>query len=392
MISIEEALTEVLALAGPIEAETVPLRAACGRVLAAPAIAQLTQPPFDAASMDGYAVSTADHTPGAQLRVVGESSAGAGYAGTLASGEALRIFTGAPVPAGADWVVIQEDITREGALITLPAQLDPQPNIRPRGQDFATGTRLAAPLRLAPRHIGLLAAMNVPTVSVARRPVVAVIATGNELVMPGESPGPDQIICSNSFALVAMAEAAGAEARLLPIARDNEAALLEAFKLAESADVIVTSGGASVGEYDLVGRVAETLGLKRAFWKVAMRPGKPLMAGRMGKTVLLGLPGNPVSAFVTARLFLLPLLETMQGLAGGHRPQRARLAAAVSANGARTHYMRARLGAGDAPTIAPFDAQDSALLTILTEADALLIRPAEDGPRAVGDWVDYLPL
>ncbi|WP_372841606.1 gephyrin-like molybdotransferase Glp [Phaeovulum sp.] len=392
MISVEEALARVLALARPVQTETVPLRTACGRVLAAPAIAQLTQPPFDAASMDGYAVSTADHTPGAQLRVVGESSAGAGYEGALSAGEALRIFTGAPVPAGADWVVMQEHITREGDLITLPDRLEVQPNIRRRGQDFAAGAELAAPLRLTPRHIGLLAAMNVPSVVVARRPVVAVIATGNELVMPGESPGPDQIICSNSFALVAMAEAAGAEARLLPIARDSEAALSQAFKLAAGADLIITSGGASVGEYDLVGRVAETLGLERAFWKVAMRPGKPLMAGRMGQTVLLGLPGNPVSAFVTARLFLLPMLAAMQGLPGEHRAMRARLAAPLTANGERAHYMRSRLGAGDAPTIAPFTEQDSALLTILTEADALLIRPPHDGPRAAGDWVDYLPL
>jgi len=296
------------------------------------------------------------------------------------------------VPEGADWVLMQEDVHREGDHITLPAKLDPRRHIRPRGQDFAKGQVVAAALRLEPRHLGLLAAMNVATVTVARRPTVAVLATGDELVMPGEAPGPGQIVCSNSFALAAMAEDAGAEARLLPIARDNEAALRQAFALAEGADLIVSSGGASVGEHDLVGKVAADLGLERAFWQVAMRPGKPLMAGRLANAVMLGLPGNPVSAIVTARLFMLPLLAVMQGLPGEHMPLRARLADSVGANGPRTHFMRARLIPGEVPQIAPFADQDSALLSILTKADALLIRPAGDGPRAAGAWAEYLPL
>ncbi|MBW6505727.1 MAG: molybdopterin molybdotransferase MoeA [Rhodobacteraceae bacterium] len=392
MISVEEALARVLALCGPVRSEAVPLRAALGRVLAAPAVATLTQPPFDAAAMDGYAITAADHHPGRTLRLIGEAGAGHGFDGTLGPGEAVRIFTGAPVPQGADRVLMQEDVQRAGDHITLPAALDARRHIRPRGQDFAEGQTVAAPLRLTPRHLGLLAAMNVATVTVARRPTVAVIATGDELVMPGEAPGPGQIVCSNSFALAAMAEEAGAEARLLPIARDSEAALRQAFALAADADVIVSSGGASVGEHDLVGKVAAELGMARAFWQVAMRPGKPLMAGRMGNAAMLGLPGNPVSAFVTARLFLVPLLAAMQGLPGGHAPRRTRLAQDVAANGPRTHYMRARLTEGDAPMIAPFAEQDSAILRLLTEADALLIRPAGDGPRAAGAWVDYLPL
>ena len=222
---------------------------------------------------------------------------------------------------------------------------------------------------------------------------VAVIATGNELVMPGEEPGPDQILCSNNFVVGAMAEAAGAELRMLPIARDSEASLRMVFGLAEGADLIVTSGGASVGEHDLVGAVAAGLGLERAFWKIAMRPGKPLMAGRMGGSVLLGLPGNPVSATVCATLFLGPMLARMQGLEARPEPRRAVLAAPVGANGARTHYMRARLAPGDGlPAITPFGNQDSALLGVLSEADALLIRPIGDGPRAAGEVVDYLPL
>ena len=393
MISVEQALARVLALAGPVRSETVPLRAAAGRVLAAPATARLTQPPFNASAMDGYAVTAADHRPGARLRVVGEAGAGHGFARALAAGEAVRIFTGAPVPEGAGVVVMQENVAREGDTLVLPGTLDPRQHIRQRGQDFAEGEALAAPVRLWASHLGLLAAMNVAEVAVARRPVVAVIATGDELVMPGEVPGPGQIVCSNSFMLAAMAEAAGAEARLLPIARDTPAALAQVFALAAGADLIVTSGGASVGEHDHVGAVAAELGMERAFWKVAMRPGKPLMAGRMGAAAMLGLPGNPVSAFVTARLFMGPLIEAMQGLPGGHAVMRARLGTALPGNGERAHYMRARLGPGaDLPGIAPFGEQDSALMRLLTEANALLIRPPHDAPRAAGDLVDYLPL
>jgi molybdopterin molybdotransferase len=235
--------------------------------------------------------------------------------------------------------------------------------------------------------------MNVPEVTVYRRPVVAIIATGDELVMPGETPGPDQILCSNNFVLAALAEAAGAEVRMLPIARDTEASLRTVFGLAEGADLIVTSGGASVGEHDLVGKVATDLGLERAFWKIAMRPGKPLMAGRMGRAAMLGLPGNPVSATVCAHLFLLPMLAAMQGLPGVHRTARAVLGADTGPTGPRTHYMRARLGPTDGlPVITPFDSQDSARLGILAEADALLIRPLGDGPRRAGEVVDYLPI
>ena len=393
MISVEEALARVLALARPTGSETVPLRAAPGRVLAEPVVARLTQPPFDASAMDGYAIRDADHRPGASLAVIGEAGAGHAFAGRIGPGQAARIFTGAPVPVGADRVVLQEDVTRAGDRITLGTRIEAQTHIRPAGQDFRLGDRIAAPRRIRAADLALFAAMNVPDVTVARRPDVAILATGDELVMPGEEPRPDQIIASNGFALAALAEGAGANARLLPIARDEESALRQSFDLAAGADVIVTIGGASVGDRDLVGPVAERLGLERAFWKIAMRPGKPLMAGRIGQSVLLGLPGNPVSAIVCAHLFLLPLLAAMQGLSGGHQTRRARLTAPVDANGPRAHYMRARLTFGDGlPTIAPFDRQDSALLSILTGADALMIRPPTDPARAAGDLVDYLPL
>ena len=394
MISVEDALARVLALAAPLPPETVALREACGRVLAVPALARLTQPPFDASAMDGYALGRVGAS-GDSFTVIGESGAGHGFAGQLAPDQAIRIFTGAPLPQGAATIVIQENTTVSGALITLTADTAARDNIRPRGQDFAQGQALAAPRLLRPNDLALLASMNIPEVFVTRRPIVALIGTGDELVMPGETPGPDQIIASNSFALAAMVQAAGAEARMLPIARDTEADLRMVFSLTEGADLIVTIGGASVGDHDLVGKVAADLGLERAFWKIAMRPGKPLMAGKLGGIAMLGLPGNPVSAIVCAHLFLLPLLRAMQGLPDpAPQTRRARLSSDQPANGPRTHYMRARLAdAPDGlPTITPFDSQDSALLSILTEADALLIRPVNDGPRRAGEAMDYLPI
>jgi molybdopterin molybdotransferase len=391
MMTVEEALARLLALATPLPTETIPLRQAAGRYLAAPAQALRDQPPFPASAMDGYALQ-GDPAPGETFTVIGEAGAGHAFAGTIGPGQALRIFTGAPVPAGATRVVIQEDVDRSGDRITIRPNADTGTNIRPAGQDFRAGDALT-PRRLHAHDLALLAAMNVPHLTVTRRPVIAIIPTGDELVMPGEMPGPDQIIASNSFAIAALAEAAGAEARLLPIARDTVPALRTLLDLATGADVIVTIGGASVGDHDLVARVAGEMGFAPSFWKIAMRPGKPLMAGRFGQGLMLGLPGNPVSAVVCAHLFLLPLLQALQG--GGAVPQAARsarLGANVDANGPRAHYMRAQLTAGDIPTITPFDRQDSSLLSILTKADALLIRPIGDGPRMAGDTVAYLPL
>ncbi len=389
MISVEDALRHCLAMAAPLPAETVPLAQAAGRWMCAPAVATRDQPPFAASAMDGYAVQ-GDPLAGDSFAVVGEAGAGHAFTGTLAAGEALRIFTGAPVPDGATRVVIQEDVDRSGDRITLRAGSDTGTHIRPQGQDFRVGDSLA-PRRLRPADLALLAAMNIPAVPVTRRPVVALIATGDELVMPGEDPQPDQIIASNSFALKAMVEAEGGTARLLPIARDTEAELATVLALAEDADLIVTIGGASVGEHDLVGRVA---GLERAFWKIAMRPGKPLIAGRLNGVPMLGLPGNPVSAIVCGHLFLLPMVRAMLGdPAPEPRPLQARLEVELPANGPRAHYMRARLSVADGlPTITPFDRQDSALLSILGAADALLIRPVADGPRSAGSMVEYLPL
>ena len=394
LITVDAALPRLFALCPALPAETVPLRRAAGRVLAAPVVARLTQPPFAASAMDGYAIPEADHTAGARLRVIGEAAAGRGFAGVVGAGEAARIFTGAPVPAGAERVVLQEDVARDGDTIILGDRLESGTNIRAAGQDFRTGDTLAAPRRLRPAELGLIAAMNLAEVTVARRPVVALIATGDELVMPGERPGPDQIIASNGFALAAMAEAEGAEVRMLPVARDDAASLRHLLTLAADADMIVTIGGASVGDHDIVGEVAGELGLERAFWKIAMRPGKPLMAGRLAGAVMLGLPGNPVSAIVCGHLFMLPMLRAMQGLPARAAPRgTAELAAPVAATGPREHYMRATLDrAGGALRIRPFDRQDSALMSILSQADALLVRPAGDGPRAAGDRVEYVAI
>lgn len=393
MITVDEALQRCFALVTPLPSEPVPLRQAAGRVLATPASARLTQPPFDASAMDGYALGRSGDI-GATFTVIGEAGAGHAFTGTLAPDQAVRIFTGAPLPKGAETIAIQEDVSASSTSITLTAPARPGANIRKRGQDFAKGDTLSAPRRLTSKDLALLAAMNIPEVTASRRPVVALIATGDELVMPGDQPGPDQIVASNLFALEAMARAEGAEVRMLPIARDTEDDLRQVFQLAEGADLIVTIGGASVGDHDLVGKVAADLGLERAFWKIAMRPGKPLMAGRLGASLMLGLPGNPVSAIVCGHLFLLPMLRAMQGLPATPAPTaQAVLAEDVAAAGPRVHYMRARLSPGDGlPRITPFASQDSALLRILTEADALLIRPMDDGPRRAGERVDYLPL
>ncbi len=389
MISVEEALARCLALAAPLSSESVPLAAAAGRWMCAAAAAKRDQPPFPASAMDGYAV-LGDPRPGDGFMVVGEAGAGHAFAGRVGPGQAVRIFTGAPVPAGATRVILQEDVVAVGDRITLKDGLDAGPHVRPLGQDFRVGDSLS-PRKLRANDLALLAAMNVPQVTVTRKPVIALIATGDELVMPGEAPRPDQIIASNSFALKAMVEAEGGLARLLPIARDSEAELAAVLGLAEDADLIVTIGGASVGDHDLVGKVA---GLEHSFWKLALRPGKPLMAGRLNGVPLLGLPGNPVSAIVCGHLFLLPMIRAMLGdPAPAPQARLARLAVELPANGARAHYMRARLSPGDAaPEIAPFDRQDSALLSILGQADALLIRPVDAPPSRAGDMVPYLPL
>jgi molybdopterin molybdotransferase len=392
VITVEAAQAMLLSLAPPVRAETVALGAALGRRMLEPAVARIDQPPFPASAMDGYAVA-GEAPPGARFAVVGEAAAGRGFPGRLGPGEAVRIFTGAPVPEGATRVVIQEDVTHAGEAITVGDRPDAGPHVRARGQDFRAGDAVS-PRWLRPVDLALIGAMGHGAVSVARAPEVAVISTGDELVPPGETPGPGQIVATNALVVAAMARQAGAVARVLPIARDRAGHLAAVLALAEGADLVVTSGGASVGDHDLVARVAAEAGFAPAFHRIALRPGKPLMAGRRGGTVLLGLPGNPVSAVVCAMLFMLPLLRAMQGdPAPLPRPLRAVLAEPVGPTGPRTHYMRARLEPAEGlPAIRPLPRQDSALLTVLAGADALLVRPLGEGPQPSGATVDYLPL
>ncbi|PHP27308.1 molybdopterin molybdotransferase MoeA [Limimaricola cinnabarinus] len=390
MIPVGEALDRLFSLVSPLPTEEVALTAALGRVLRTDVTATRDQPPFAASAMDGYAIREADLAPGAVLRVIGEAAAGHGYAGHVGPGEALRIFTGAPVPEGAGHVVMQEDTTREGERITLGSGISDNRNIRPAGVDFRAGDALAAPRRLTPADIALAASMNADRLTVSRRPEVAIIATGDELVAPGGDPRDDQIIASNAYGLHGIIEQAGGTARLLPIAGDSMAALAQAFDQARGADIVLTIGGASVGDHDLVGDAAAEAGMERAFWKVALRPGKPLMAGRFGEALLLGLPGNPVSSMVCAHVFLVPLIRALSGLPPAPAPRRlARLAAPLAANGPREHYLRAVSGPDG---VTAFSKQDSSLLSVLSEADCLIVQPPGDRARDAGETVEVIAL
>jgi len=390
MITVAEALDHLLSLVAPLPTEQVGLAEAAGRCMVAPAKALRDQPPFAASAMDGYAVRAEDAKPGQTLTVIGEAAAGHAFDGTVETGQAARIFTGAPLPQGATRVVIQEDVTCQGDQISIGEALEDNPFVRPLGADFKSGQEVSAPRVLRATDIALLAAMNISELTVTRKPQVALMSTGDELVMPGDTPAPDQIIVSNTYGLKAMLQGMGADARILPIARDNRASLEACFGLAQGADLVVTIGGASVGDHDLVGAVAASLGMERRFYKVAMRPGKPLMAGRMGDAAMVGLPGNPVSAMVCGHVFLAPMIRAMLGLGKTLPPRHdARLAHDLDSSGPRDHYMRAEVKNGE---ITPEPRQDSALLSVLANANALMIRPAGDGPRKAGDVMQYLPL
>ncbi|WP_170774226.1 gephyrin-like molybdotransferase Glp [Ruegeria lacuscaerulensis] len=390
MISVEDARALLFKLVSPLPSKTVSLADSAGRCLAADVVATRDQPPFAASSMDGYAVKAAEVELHAMFKVVGEAAAGRRFQGTVGPGQAVRIFTGAPVPDGADFVVIQEDTDRRDDLLTITDEPGEKTNIRPAGVDFKSGTKISAPRQLRPEDVALMAAMNIAEVPVTRKPVVALISTGDELVLPGEIPGPDQIIASNTFGLKALLEKTGAHVRVLPIACDTQSSLETAFGLAEGADLVVTIGGASVGDYDLVSDVSSNLGMDRAFYKIRMRPGKPLMAGRLGQSAMIGLPGNPVSAMVCGYLFLVPMIRRMLGIEEVLQPFRtAKLAADISQNGPREHYMRAVL---DHEGIRACDDQDSSLLSVLAQANALLVRPPDDPARSAGDEVQYLPI
>lgn len=391
MISISEALERLFALTPTMQAEPVSLAEAAGRVLVQSAVAQRTQPPFPASAMDGYAVRAAEAGVGSRLTIVGEAAAGHRFLGDLEPGQAVRIFTGAPVPDGADSILIQENTDRIGNEITVTEAPGYGAYVRPAGGDFAAGAVLGAPRRLGSRDIALLAAMNVAHVAVARRPVVALIPTGDELVLPGEAPGLDQIVSSNNFGLAAMMQQIGAQPRLCPIARDNPGSLRESLAAAEGADIVVTLGGASVGDHDLVAEVFKHEGLSLDFHRVAMRPGKPLMSGRLGAQMMIGLPGNPVSSMVCGEVFLRPVVEAAMGLPAQARGTvSAVLAHDLPKNGPREHYMRASLAPGG--TVEVFENQDSSLVATLSRSNALVVRKPFSETLLVGASVQCIPL
>jgi molybdopterin molybdotransferase len=384
LMPVTEALQRVVADARPLPVESVALDDALGRVLAEDLVAKRTQPPAAVSAMDGYAVRSADvATAPATLALIGEVAAGHPFTGTVGPGQTARIFTGGMMPDGADTVVIQEIATRDGDKVTFDKPTAKGRNVRAQGIDFSAGeVLLAKGQRLSDRDLMLAAAMNHPAVAVHRRPKVAIIGTGDELIMPGGTPGPGEIVYSNGFALTALARREGAEAHDFGIARDRLEDIQAAVRGARDwgADILVTTGGASVGEHDLVQRALHAEGLDLSFWRVALRPGRPMMHGRLGPLQVLGLPGNPVSSYVCAFLFLVPLIRRLTGRATiEHVPERALLGRELPANDERADYLRAVLTAGpDGPVATPVPVQDSSLMAPLARAGCLVIRE----PRA----------
>jgi molybdopterin molybdotransferase len=394
-LTVEEARARILRGADRLGVESVPLTDAIGRVLAAPIIANRAQPPFDASAMDGWAIRRADYAPGKAFAVAGESAAGKAYPQAVQPDQAIRIFTGAPIPAGADLVILQEEAVRDGDAVRFEAGDAPRANIRAAGGDFQAGDLLLeAGVVIDPWRLTLVASAGLAEVPVARRPRVAILATGDELVPPGAAPRPDQIFESGSFALAALIQAWGGDAFRLTAAADDAAAIAAAVQPID-ADLIVTIGGASVGDHDLVKPALKTLGLALAVETVAVRPGKPTWFGTLGDgRRVLGLPGNPASALVCAELFLRPLLAA---LSGGDREVRlvpAVLSHPLPAGGPREHWMRATLTVdADGRAVATtFPDQDSSLVGVFARADALVRRSVETPATGTGEVVEVLPL
>jgi molybdopterin molybdotransferase len=396
MISVEEARGRILQAFAPTPAETVPLAQGWGRVLARPVAARLTQPPADVSAMDGYAVRAADAVEGATLRVTGAAPAGHPFDGRVGPGEAVRIFTGGFVPAGADAILLQEDAEASGSEVRVTETVRPGRWIRRRGLDFAEGQEvLPAGRKLTARDIGLAAAANHAWLAVHRRPRVGILATGDEIALPGDPIPPGGIVSSNAHALAALVLSAGGEPLVLPIAPDDAGAIAETARAARGCDVLVTTGGASVGEHDLVQAALGPEGFALDFWKIAMRPGKPLIWGRLGEVPLLGLPGNPVSALVCGVVFLLPAIARMLGQPdAGPRTVTALSGAALPENDKRADHLRATLHrrADGALVATPAARQDSSMLATLARADGLILRAPLAPALPEGAPVEVVPL
>ncbi|MEE8445611.1 MAG: gephyrin-like molybdotransferase Glp [Alphaproteobacteria bacterium] len=397
MLSVEQAREHILDAIRPLPAEQVNIAQSLGRVLAADVVSRRTQPPTAVSAMDGYAVRAADvaSTP-ATLKVIGQAPAGDAYQGTVGAGQAVRIFTGGPVPDGADAIVIQENTEAGDGEVIVGEPAPPGHYIRPAGLDFSEGdVGLVAGRVMTARDVGLAAAMNVPWLSVHRRPRVAILVTGDEIAMPGDPLGPNQIVSSNSLALAASVTVFGGEPYQLGIAPDDREALASMAAGAAGADLLLTSGGASVGDHDLVRDVLGGIGFELDFWKIAMRPGKPLIFGHIGETPVLGLPGNPVSALVCAMIYLRPMLWRMLGIAeGDEAPATARLAEALEENDERQDYLRGTLSndGNGGLRVTIFSRQDSSMLATLARADCLIVRPPHAPAAAAGDIVEIMPV
>ena len=396
MISVEEARGRIVDTLRPGPAEIVALADAWNRVTAAGLVARLTQPPADVSAMDGYALRAADGALNAALTVIGAAPAGHPFAGEVGPGQAIRLFTGSLVPSGADAILLQEDATRDGDTVRVNEAVTAGRHIRRAGQDFAAGDEvIPAGRRMTARDVGLAAAANHPWLSVHRRPRVAILATGDEIALPGEPIPPGGIVSSNSHALAALVRAAGGEPMILPIARDEHAAIGAVADSIAGMDMLVTTGGASVGDHDLVISALRARGMTLDFWQIAMRPGKPLLFGQLGATPVLGLPGNPVSAMVCAILFLLPALSRLSGLPAAPPPVSfAVLGAALKANDKRADHLRAMVSTDPAGRIVvtPFPVQDSAMLRRLAHADALILRAPHAPPLLEGAEVSIIRL
>lgn len=378
MISVEEARERILAALHPTPAEIVALADVWGRVTAAPVIARLTQPPMDVSAMDGYALRAVDGTLNATLRVIGSAPAGHPFTGSVGPGQAVRLFTGSVVPPGTDAILLQEDATATGTEIRVNEAVVAGRHIRRAGQDFAAGDAVVhAGRRLTARDIGLAAAANHPWLAVHRRPRVAILATGDEIAMPGEPIPPGGIVSSNSHALAALVRAAGGEPIVLPVAADTREAVAAVADAVHGMDMLVTTGGASVGDHDLVIESLRSRGLELDFWQIAMRPGKPLLYGRLGAVPVLGLPGNPVSAMVCSILFLLPALSRLSGLPAAPPPTVQAIAGGtLRPNDHRADHLRSTIATDSQGRMVatPFPVQDSAMLRRLAHADALILR------------------
>jgi len=398
MISVDEALDRIFTRIPTPLPETVPLGRAHKRVLARPLVAQHTQPPFDASAMDGYAVRAADVAPGRPLFLAGTSQAGARFTGMMQRGECVRIFTGAPLPIGADAVIMQEDSTARGNQVTFEKAPPPGRSVRRKGFDFVAGTELLpAGVPLTPAMLNLAAAANHAELTVTKRPRLAILATGDELVPPGSELGADQIVASNSYGLTPLLAPYAEKVVDLGIVPDDkrqlETALLGAFDY--GVEVLITTGGASVGERDYVQEVLRDLGVALDFWKILMRPGKPLMFGTRGKTLVFGLPGNPVSAFVTATVLVRPALRLMTGHTDPFWPfLGVPLAADLPPNGERRHFVRGRLSRNEIGflEVVPIAEIDSNHSTSLAAADALIVQPENDPGKGPGEIVEIIPL